>query len=191
MILANLPASISHRDRQYLFCRARSPLFRAVLSIRQGKTRDVYAVEEQPAELGGTGFRRWYVAKCGGKADEGIYCVTVSPDGAHCTCGGFGRWGNCKHADAFADLVQRGTMPPDRYADAPGFHRHLCEWCDTVWAHADATKELCVSERHRAHRCPKCSREEWYIFRGNTPPVSVCHHADESPQPQPREDCPL
>lgn len=60
------------------------------------------------------------------------------------------------------------------YVSPPGFHRHRCFFCATVWEHHD-TSDL-EHGTSGAHECPNCRRCNWSlgIYTGEEPPV--IHH---------------
>lgn len=109
VVCRQLPDSLSMRERAYAFCIVDGYLFPGVLAVRQGKKRDVYAVqEEQPDPL-----RRRLFAVLNVKSGN-CYLVTVPAtvgEVGHCTCSGFGRWKTCKHSDSLCDLVQERALP--------------------------------------------------------------------------------
>lgn len=110
MFAGSLPPSITHDARAYLYVPVSGLYFDGVLAIRQGDECDVYGVEEFPPDcitLSCDLLRFFALVSCDVES-ESPYCVTVDSSGipicARCTCFGFNRWGNCKHADSILHL---------------------------------------------------------------------------------------
>lgn len=90
-------------------------MFRGVLvytSGRKGRVkRDVYAVAEEPNPPDECpDVRTFHVLKCTKPFPEWepyeVLVGTIAGAGASCSCVGFGRWKQCRHADALAHLVR-------------------------------------------------------------------------------------
>lgn len=47
------------------------------------------------------------------------------------------------------------------YIDAPGTHRHRCDYDGTIWSHATGG----------SHNCPTCGRLQYYHYQGPNPPT--------------------
>lgn len=181
-----LPPSLTHADRSYSLFAVRAELFTHALVIRQGKKRDVYAVDEftNPED---ESVRTFVIVRCGGTQEDGIYRVFIGPKWARCNCVGFGRWGNCKHADALYYGTTGGNLvpdPPRPYRDREGYHRHQCPTCEAVWEHTDTVVNLPFRERVAAHTCPACGVGfEGEKYHGTAQPVAVCHHVTPTGAP--------
>jgi hypothetical protein len=90
-------------------------LFGAVLVIRVGKTRDVYALAEEPFP-GPVRCRVFLLEKLNRPRPVfGPYCVVVPlsrGEVGECSCQGFGRWRACKHNDCLIDYVREEKGGP-------------------------------------------------------------------------------
>lgn len=113
MFKSELPPSLTHESRSYLYVPVCGLYFDGVIAIRQGDEGDecdVYGVEEFPPDcitLSCDLLRFFVLVSCDVES-ESPYCVTVDSSGiptvVRCTCFGFNRWGNCKHADSISHL---------------------------------------------------------------------------------------
>lgn len=104
-----LPDSLSLKGRSYAFACVRSELYGGVLTVRQGKNADVYAVAEEPS---GDGEPREFVVL--NLASGEVYQVgapRIAGEVGRCTCWGFRRWKSCKHEQCMSDLVQERALP--------------------------------------------------------------------------------
>lgn len=180
----DLPPSLTHKRRGYTYSRVNAELFGAVLAIRQTNDVDAYAVDEFPPE---GAARVFVIVRAGGELDDGIYCVKVSQEDytAVCNCFGRGRWGNCKHSDALADVCRRQMEPPgpaasspepepapvhtEPYRDRDGMHRHRCPDCAIVWEHSDTSS---VDDNAGRHLCPGCRAAWYWKYEGDEPPTT-------------------
>lgn len=122
-----IPDTLARFGRSYSFARLPpGSQFDAVLIVQAEQSApDVYAVEDVgQADGWEPGARRIFlVGKCGEPGEfegknvkaDGLYCVTVPGRAWHtgppsCTCVGFGRWQNCRHALCIVDLLQQGDL---------------------------------------------------------------------------------
>ena len=53
-------------------------------------------------------------------------------------------------------------------ADLATSHLHRCQGCGTVWGHGNM-----MQADIEAHKCPKCGKAEWRIYRGGGQPTNV------------------
>lgn len=92
-----LPDTITQTDRKFFFAKLHG-FVDAVLILKSGKARDVYAVQFVD------GAYLLENAKPSKMNKFGPYRVTPAAEAVNrdCTCTGFGRWGHCKHADALS-----------------------------------------------------------------------------------------
>jgi hypothetical protein len=51
------------------------------------------------------------------------------------------------------------------YVSPTGYHRHKCGKCGCIWEHSNDMRG-----NDDAHKCPKCSEEQWVQYRGNCIP---------------------
>ena len=59
----------------------------------------------------------------------------------------------------------------EEYQSPEGFHRHQCEGCGFIWEHAEPV--VFGTARVEDHRCPGCGKEEWFKYRGGSPPEAT------------------
>jgi hypothetical protein len=82
--------------------------------ITTDRDRTVYAVTGFPTSMG----RGFFLGKLGGKdagtdkrrAGYSVVCAARGPEGDHCECAGFSRWGWCKHSDCCRTLLMNGWV---------------------------------------------------------------------------------
>lgn len=59
------------------------------------------------------------------------------------------------------------------YISPIGFHRHKCDNCKCIWEHSNK-----MSDNKKAHKCPKCGKEQWYKYLGTTKPCFYIEQAN-------------
>lgn len=68
------------------------------------------------------------------------------------------RYGKDFLSPIMQQVIRLLTPPktPEVIPDLPGYHKHHCEKCDTVFTHSNMTLFMSSEEFDESHTCPMC-----------------------------------